>query len=260
MNNYDTYTEFESFSNSRETIINSKNTALLESFKQLYLLSDSLYKLLQFSPLTSTRCQNDISKEEKLIQAIQENLVYAMDLVNLKQFNSASNNYRSIIESTFRLLLLSEHSIINSKIHTTKCYSKDGNQKKIKGLIDTQKVGRLTSFVKEYFSEYEISTEISYLNDLYSDFSKTIHTNLGAKNSILYLMALDQQQDDLILEKLHLFSDSLKSITIVIYYSLNSFFSTQSLSSQEFAFLTQIYSESSFEQKLQKISAINYVS
>lgn len=255
MNNYDTYTAFKNFSDSRETITNSTNNKLLGAFKQLYLLSDSLYRLLNFSPISSERNQHDITKENKLISAIQENIVYATDLVNLKQFNSASNNYRSIIESTFRLLLLTEKCMIEAKILNTHHYSKDESQKKIKRLIDTHKVGKLTSFTSEYFKDYIVGTEVLYLNSLYSEFSKTIHTDLETKSSILYLMALEQQQDELILDKLHLFSDSLKNIIIVIYYSLNHFFNTQSLSSQEFAFITQIYRAVPFQNKLQNISA-----
>lgn len=255
MNNYDNYTAFKTFSDSRKTIVNSTNTKLLESFKQLYLFSNLLYRLLNFSPVSSTLHPNDITKENKLILSIQENIVYATDLVNLKQFNSASNNYRSIIESTFRLLLLTEDCMIKSKIAKTHHYSKNENQKKLKRLIDTHKVGRLTSFTSEYFKDHIIGSEVLYLNSLYSEFSKTIHTDLEKDSPILYLMALEKQKDELILEKLHLFSDSLMSITIVIYYSLNHFFDTQSLSTQEFAFITHIYKSNPFEDKLQKISA-----
>lgn len=170
--------EISKFSNAlvyKKSIL-QRNDSSTFFYKKFFSLSYILFNILK-SPmhrndlLINVDYHNNIAK-----QYIIENLLENISLINREFMNPSVKNFRTILESQLRYIISIEYTLLkNENRNLQKCKNKDSN--KLKSVMDTHKIGKLTSKAKEYYKSTVISDNINRMNSFYSKYSNTIHSS-----------------------------------------------------------------------------------
>lgn len=176
------FNKFIVFSNEHKNIVDVSDNKTV--FKDLYTISYLLYNILDINLSDLSCSSNDIKRYKSYSQELKQNLLNSIDLINYKHFTSAQKEYRSLIESAFRLLLFCTKISIYKKRKENHLFFANQALTDIQSKLDTHKIGSFTSFMVTFFKEWPISNDINRLNKLYSTYSSVLHTNTIHKNDM----------------------------------------------------------------------------
>lgn len=250
-NNRNILDELETFYKNRKTLLNS-NEQTIKKLNKVLEISNYIFEI------TNQRSSIKISNENEtltILDSIKENIIQTLDLVALKEFSPAYKNLRTIIENTFRILLISEKNYIFRLRKEQKKFDATEIQIKIRSLVNTFKVRKLTEFANTYFSGTCISESIGILNNYYTKVSEFSHAQSSDNNMINSLQELSDFSDVDCQRNLNDIMNCLKNIFSVFYYSLNILFQTEIFSQQKFEMITEKIDDNKFERELENISS-----
>lgn len=148
------------------------NTDLRSYFTKIY------QKIYLYTTLTNAICDLDKrSKIQHFFFECKNNMIISFDLANLNYINASKQILRSCIESLFRLSLGISRYIEYRENKKKGIYVATESLKNLKNMQDSHKVGKLTHFVIDYFSETPVNENMKQLYDLYSTLSGAVHVN-----------------------------------------------------------------------------------
>lgn len=181
-----------------------------EIYQKIYIyttLSNKIYKI-------KTR-----DKLQDFFFSCKNSLIIALDLTNINYINASKQILRSSIEAFFRLSLSFSHYIEYRENKKRKIFNTTDSLKELKSMQYNHKVGKMTMFVKQYFSETPVSILFDKLYNLYSSLSSAVHVN-DIKHFSPYKYLEDYTKIDESDIKNHLFQIKtvINSILIIIYY------------------------------------------
>lgn len=176
------FKKFIAFSKSHKNIVDA--TTNEATFKDLYTISYLLYNILDIDVEKLNCSSNELKRYRSYSQELKQNLLNSIDLVNFKHFTSAQKEYRSLIESAFRLLLFCTKVSIYNKRKEDHIFSVNQSLADIQSKMDTHKIGSFTNFMVTFFKGWPIADNIIHLNKLYSTYSSVLHTNTVHKDNM----------------------------------------------------------------------------
>lgn len=216
---------FEKFKRSRVYLSNSPQ------FKKIYELSYIIYNLLPYASSDSELCRYS--------NLIKRDLVSSIDLIDMQHFESAKRDLRSMIETVFRLIAYTLKGYIYTKRKEKKIYGSSSQIHNIRSALDTHKIWKLTSLIKDLFEKTIIYPNVKSLLDLYTSFSDTIHTNTQPKMLHNDLVSLTKHTNN----EFKLFSEDilllLSNTIVIIYFSRLIYFSRDLLIQQNFYYINR---------------------
>lgn len=213
-------------------------------FDRLYYLSFCLYNLL---PVKSNK------RITIYCNYMKRDLISALNLTYTNNFESAKRDYRTVIETAFRLISYSLKEYIFSVRKANKVYSSSLQLQKLRKILDTHKIGKLTSSLEKNFKNTVLFDDIDFLNEKYSKFSAITHNNdMDAEESNNLLLIKEHSKDESVnfLNEIIVLMDHL---IVVIYYSV-SLQNKVNLSRQDFYFLVKMLQPEISEEHLTTIA------
>lgn len=164
--------DFKEYIRYTENRVSVTNSGFKNDIKELYEL------LYIFSSVIYVYENMDIkSNMWNFISETKNDLIICFDLLNMNYQSASKKILRSSIESFFRFsLCLAKHiEYENNKkdgvFHVTETLTK------LKSMIDTHRVGKMTFFTQEYFSDMKIEQQYTNLISTYSRLSGNVHVN-----------------------------------------------------------------------------------
>ncbi|MDU1487947.1 hypothetical protein [Ligilactobacillus animalis] len=225
-NGLEDYNQFKTFSSKQPTMTEGNHES---TFKELYLNHYFLYNLL-------SQYENSSSDLRRFSSIAKRDLISALDLINMNHFESAYKDYRSFIESCLRIVAATFRGYVIDQRHSKGIYSSSTQLKKIRSLIDTNSVGKFTSWIIEAFSNSIINEDLLQINKLYSYFSGYVHTNNISHTVSSDLASLTTHSSDTTLGVLNNIKKLIAFCTSIIYFSTRLSL-TYKLGQQDFYFM-----------------------
>ncbi|EAD0080785.1 hypothetical protein NB59_14800 [Listeria monocytogenes] len=163
------YKEYISYTENRTSVTNSGfENEIKELYELLYLFSSVIYVYKDLD--TKSNMWNFISETKN-------DLIICFDLLNINYHTASKKILRSSIESFFRFsLCLARYNEYKENKKNGIFHATD-SLKQLKSMIDTHKVGKMTFFTLDYFSNTEINQKYTKLINSYSDLSGNVHVN-----------------------------------------------------------------------------------
>lgn len=244
---------FEHYSETHATLVTVyKRKELFSKFQRLYELHYALYNMV-------ISIMNN-AKDPHLLTAvsfIQESLVSSIDLINLEHFKSAKKEYRSLIESIFRLALACSRSRIYEDRKKQHLYKSTDILSALLSKLDTHKIGSLTHFTVDYYSNTILKSDVTKLNEYYSEFSNVTHTNnVHETNFVLNLESMSYGKSAYIQKDLDSFVELLGLCLSVSYFSIINYYGAEILHQQDFYFILKLMHNKKFEEHFIEISRV----
>lgn len=242
-NGVEDYNHFKAFSSKQPTIIEGDREP---TFKEVYLNHYFLYNLLSYYEESS-------SDLKKFSSIAKRDLISALNLINMNQFESAYKDYRSFIESCLRVVATTFREYVVKQRRSKNNYSSSDQLKTIRSLIDTNSVGKFTNWIMEEFSDSVIKEDLLQINKLYSLFSNYVHTNNITHTVSSDLESLTTHSSDSISDVLNMVKKLIAFCTSIIYFS-TCLSSICELSQQDFYWMTSSLEDFIPEQHILDIS------
>lgn len=195
-------------------------------FDELYCLSYFLYNML---PLTSDK------EKEKYIEYIKRNIISALNLVYILNFESAKKDYRSVIESVLRYVGKTIGDNIKEKNNTRKLPK---NIEKSMRFLNSHKIGKFTHSVQDIFKNTLLEGNLAELSKYYRNFSGVIHATSEETNVASNLSMLKRYSS----EEINNFLKDLIQLTaylIIFVYYVTLLDDENMLDQQDFYFLNK---------------------
>ncbi|MFT8425693.1 MAG: hypothetical protein ABF630_09550 [Liquorilactobacillus sp.] len=204
-----------------------------EYFKKIYALHFFLYNLLSTTNETT-------DSFVKYINLAKRDVVISLDLLNCEHFESAKRNYRSVIESLFRVLCYSIKRHIYIERKKKNIYNSSDQLKRLQSMLDTHKVSKLTYGISEELVNSVIKDDVKKLNSLYSEFSNIVHTSDTSSQVSTDLNTSIHHESSVIKENLDCIFEVLTYSILVSYFSILLFSQTEVLSQQDFYYFVHL--------------------
>lgn len=174
-------------------------------FDELYCLSYFLYNML---PLVSDR------EKKTYIEFIKRDMISALNLVYILNFESAKKDYRSVIESVLRYVGKTVGDNIKEKNSTLP----KSIEKSIR-FLNSHKIGKFTHSIQDIFKSTRLEYCLEELSKYYRNFSGVIHANSEEKDIASNLHMLKKYSS----EEINTFLRDLIQLTayliIFVYYA-----------------------------------------
>ncbi|MGG4042135.1 hypothetical protein [Bacillus smithii] len=196
-----------------------------------YLFQSSLEKKLKdvfsflymFTLMVDDILNLELDNEIKnYISEVKADLIVSLDLANINYLKGSKQILRSSIEEFFRFCLSIQRKKEYELNKRKGIYTADDSLKKLRSNIDTHKVGKMTHFTCEKFSQTPIESPIKNLVDLYSELSSFVHVNktenLTAKNFLNEFKEIDQEKSS---KFLSIYSQTVDLMTVITIYFYN---------------------------------------
>lgn len=250
------FEKFVVFSKSHKNIVDTTDSK--DVFKDLYTISYLLYNILNIDVKELNCSSNEIKRYISYSQELKQNLLNSIDLINFRHFKSAQKEYRTLIESAFRLLLLCTKISIYNKRKEVHIFSANQSLADIQSKMDTHKIGSFTNFMVTFFKEWPISDDIIYLNKLYSAYSSILHTNTIHKDNMsTTLQEITNPSTSETKSELTKAIQLLIEIILIVTFGLHTVLQANVFGQQDFYLLINIsqkYKETQVEDKLKNIT------
>ncbi|MEB6229022.1 hypothetical protein [Staphylococcus xylosus] len=221
---------YKSYAKNRELVIDELPGLYKNYFSIIYISINVLMKVNKF---------NHISKNETLFRIkLVENLLKTVDLINIKHFKDTDKCFRSVIEAYFKYILEVKRHQIFIENKKRGIFKVDDDMKKLKSVSTSQKIGRLTSFTRNYFKDEFPDIEILYA--FYGDLSGSVHIS-ETYTEPLYLLQYEEIQFSEITKNISKYKQILHIIIMNIIDKLEEIYKTMVISREDFAYLQKLF-------------------
>ncbi|EUJ26925.1 PE PGRS family protein [Listeria floridensis FSL S10-1187] len=163
------YNEYIIYTENRTSISSSGfKKEIKELYELLYIFSSVifLYKDLDIN-----------SKIWNFISETKNDLIICFDLLNMNYHTASKKILRSSIESFLRFSLCVARYYEYKDNKANNIFRATDSLKQLKAMVDTHKVGKMTFFTQNYFSNTGISKNYLSLINKYRDLSGNVHVN-----------------------------------------------------------------------------------
>lgn len=163
------YKEYIRYTENRMNVTNSGfENEVKNLYELLYIFSNVIYVYKDLD--TKSNMWNFISETKN-------DLIICFDLLNINYHTASKKILRSSIESFFRFSLCLARYNEYKENKELGIFQATDSLKQLKAMVDTHKVGKMTFFTLEYFSNTGINQKYADLINKYSDLSGNVHVN-----------------------------------------------------------------------------------
>lgn len=153
------------------------------------------------------------------ISETKNDLIISFDLLNVNYLTASKRILRSAIESFFRFSLCFSRFKEYSCNRANKIYNATDNLKELKSMTDTHKVGKMTNYTKNYFSNSKINKQVESLYNKYSSLSSSVHVNSKTNFSPQrFLNEYSSIKNEDVSQNIEVYRDILIDILLSLYY------------------------------------------
>lgn len=205
------FKEYISYTEKRPHLNQSNLTMDLKNYYELlFIFSNVIYI---FRDLDNKSNMWDFICETK------NDLIICFDLLNMNYHTASKKILRSSIESFFRFSLSLARYEEYKENREQQIFSATDSLRNLKSMVATHKVGKMTTFTLEYFSETEVANSFVSLNRIYSSLSGNVHVN--SKENFTphrFLSNYLEIKDEDVVDNLKVQKSVLINILIILYY------------------------------------------
>ncbi|MCA6741442.1 hypothetical protein [Enterococcus durans] len=164
----------------------------------------------------------DLDKKSFMWEYISEtknDLIISFDLLNINYLTASKRILRSAIESFFRFSLCFSRFKEYSQNKENNIYNVTDNLKELKSMTDTHKVGKMTFYTKNYFSNTIINKQVDGLYNKYSSLSSSVHVNSKTSFSPQrFLNEYSSVKNEDVSKNIKIYRDILIDMLLSLYY------------------------------------------
>lgn len=203
---------YKEYSKSKaDLIVDKRYTTELESlYGVMYTLVDVL---------KSYECIDNRVPIKEYLSKIKSSVIIAFDLLNENYLQASGLQLRSGIEAFFRSILLVERHYVYLNNVRQRIFGVTEELRTLKSKATAQKIGRLTVFVVNHYTQTSVVKSLEELNDMYSIFSGYSHndlnTGISPRSFLVDYSTINYDETDNFIED---FKKVLINFLVILYY------------------------------------------